>query len=81
MLEWWAGGVRCSRNWNERHVGWRECSVGVNMVFYFAGRDMAALVDILLGSMVFSLVYWTMGPLQVSSLTLLEASFAFLYWM
>jgi hypothetical protein len=63
----------------ERCVGWRESSVGVNMVFYFAGRDLAALVDILLGSMVFCLVYWAMGPLQVSSLTMLESSFAFIY--
>lgn len=63
----------------ERVVGWREASSGVSMIFYFAGRDIAALVDIFMSSVVFTAVYWPIGPLHVTQHTMLWVTFAFTY--
>lgn len=63
----------------ERAVGWREAGSSVRMVFYFIGRDLTALVEVLLGAVTFSMLYWPFGPLLVSFQGMLWVSFALIY--
>eukprot|EP00929_Paragymnodinium_shiwhaense_P007016 TRINITY_DN110974_c0_g1_i1.p1 TRINITY_DN110974_c0_g1~~TRINITY_DN110974_c0_g1_i1.p1 ORF type:complete len:1243 (+),score=129.46 TRINITY_DN110974_c0_g1_i1:79-3807(+) len=63
----------------ERVVAWREAGVQVNMILYFVGRDMAALVDILLYTTVFTGFYWPMCTTQISFHNMFWGVFAYIY--
>lgn len=63
----------------ERVVAWRETGVGSNMVLYFLGRDMCALVEVLIGAVVLTLAYWPVMPLMAYHHTFFWAAFAYIY--
>lgn len=64
---------------SERAVAWREAGVNVDLVFYFIGRDFAALIQIFMGAFIFTIVYGSLGPLSCDASELFWTAFAFLY--
>uniref|UniRef100_A0A7S2VSS7 ABC transporter family G domain-containing protein n=1 Tax=Zooxanthella nutricula TaxID=1333877 RepID=A0A7S2VSS7_9DINO len=74
-------GVMAQRTFggHERVIAWREAGAGANMIMYFAGRDLASLVDILVGAAFFTMIYWPAGTLLCSFHAIFWVSFAFLY--
>eukprot|EP00747_Dinoflagellata_sp_TGD_P090135 gnl/TRDRNA2_/TRDRNA2_164587_c0_seq1.p1 gnl/TRDRNA2_/TRDRNA2_164587_c0~~gnl/TRDRNA2_/TRDRNA2_164587_c0_seq1.p1 ORF type:complete len:488 (-),score=57.93 gnl/TRDRNA2_/TRDRNA2_164587_c0_seq1:292-1542(-) len=63
----------------ERQVAWREAGANINTVFYFVGRDITALAELLLGTHAFLLIYWPLGPLLLNHHDMFWVIFAFLY--
>lgn len=63
----------------ERVVAWREASVQVNMILYFAGRNLAALVEILAMTMFFTVAYYPLCPYHMSFHGMYWSTFAYVY--
>lgn len=58
---------------------WREARVGMPMVAYFVAKDLAALFEVTLSSIVFTMAYGTFSGMQMSLQTLFSGTWAFIY--
>mmetsp|Transcript_15212 Transcript_15212/g.26619 ORF Transcript_15212/g.26619 Transcript_15212/m.26619 type:complete len:426 (-) Transcript_15212:97-1374(-) len=63
----------------ERAVGWREAGASVSMFCYFAGRDIMASLEMFLGALAFTAVYWPLGTMVFGFWDFLRVSFAHIY--
>lgn len=57
----------------------REASVGMHMVSYFVGNDLAALFEVTIGAVVWSTVYLSVSHCQQSLMRILSGAWAFIY--
>jgi len=63
----------------ERYIIWREAGARINTALCFVGRDLAAVFEMVVSSAVFTLLYWSLGPLQVGQPVLFWCSFTLVY--
>jgi len=64
---------------NTRYVVWREAGAAGNTAICFVGRDLAAMLEVLLAAVIFTAIYWTWGPLLSSHHTVFWTSWALVY--
>lgn len=60
-------------------ITWREARVGMPMVAYFVAKDLAAMVEVTISSVVFTAAYGSLSGMQLTLQTLFAGSWAFIY--
>jgi len=63
----------------ERYIIWREAGARINTALCFIGRDIASFVEMGISSAVFSMLYWSLGPVQASQYLMFWCSFTTVY--
>merc|ERR1719201_123264 len=60
-------------------ITWREARVGMPMVAYFVAKDLAALFEVTLSSVVFTAAYGSFSGMQLPLEKLFGGTWAFIY--
>jgi len=60
-------------------ITWREARVGMPMVAYFMAKDLAAMVEVTISSVVFTAAYGSLSGMQLTLQKLFAGSWAFIY--
>lgn len=73
-------GVAAQRTFgNDLLITWREAQVGVPIIPYFLGKDLASLLEITTTSIVFTATYGAFSHIQMSLIDLFVGTWSFIY--